>query len=161
MVEPQSIRMDATILSQSVGRTDAPAEGGGEAYLPLFELAGVGLAQIDPASFRFVRVNRRLCRITGYEEGELLARTPIDITLPADWHEDRPAFEALLAGNFSEHTVEKRYVRKDGSVAWVMVRRGTAAQDNSGMAGLGSAADTQRRSSTCTHVLASSASLSK
>jgi PAS domain S-box-containing protein len=68
---------------------------------------------------RFIRVNRRLCEILGYPEAELLRLTGREISHPDDLdiiNEQRPA---LYAGELDAVRVEKRYLRKDGSIVWV------------------------------------------
>ena len=68
---------------------------------------------------RFIRVNRRLCEILGYREEELLKLTGRQISHPDDLdiiNEQRPA---LHAGEIDAVRLEKRYLRKDGSVVWV------------------------------------------
>jgi PAS domain S-box-containing protein len=83
-----------------------------------FELAGSGMAHIG-MDRRFIRVNRRLCEILGYEERELLGLTGRQISHPDDLdviNEQRPR---LYAGEIDAVRVEKRYLRKDGSVVWV------------------------------------------
>jgi PAS domain S-box-containing protein len=83
-----------------------------------FELAGSGMAHIG-MDRRFIRVNRRLCEILGYSEQELLGLTGRQISHPDDLdviNEQRPR---LYAGEIDAVRVEKRYLRKDGSVVWV------------------------------------------
>jgi PAS domain S-box-containing protein len=83
-----------------------------------FELAGSGMAHIG-MDRRFIRVNRRLCEILGYEEHELLGLTGRQISHPDDLdiiNEQRPR---LYAGEIDAVRLEKRYLRKDGSVVWV------------------------------------------
>jgi len=83
-----------------------------------FELAGSGMAHIG-MDRRFIRVNRRLCEILGYPEAELLQLTGRQISHPDDLdiiNEQRPR---LYAGEIDSVRVEKRYLRKDGSVVWV------------------------------------------
>ena len=55
----------------------------------LFELLTVGVAQAEVPSGRFIRVNRRYCQITGYEESELLEKSYFEITHPDDRSRDR------------------------------------------------------------------------
>lgn len=90
-------------------------------FRSLFELSAVGVAQADPDTGRFTRVNRRFCELTGHTEAELLRRRVADLTHP----EDRPAELATLAplfrGERDEWSLEKRYVRADGSTIWVYV----------------------------------------
>src|SRR5262249_2445991 len=84
--------------------------------------AGVGKAQADPATGRFLRVNRKLCELTGYTAEELLGRTFADITHPDDRERDLALFRQLVSGEIDEESIDKRYVRKDGSVVWVHLR---------------------------------------
>jgi PAS domain S-box-containing protein len=83
-----------------------------------FELAGSGMAHIG-MDRRFIRVNRRLCEILGYPEHELLGLTGRQISHPDDLdviNRERPR---LHAGEIDAVRLEKRYLRKDGSVVWV------------------------------------------
>ena len=89
-----------------------------ERFRATFEHAAVGAAQVATDG-RWLRVNRRLCEIVGYTEGELLERTFRDITHPDDLEEDVARTRAMLRGELQTYTMEKRYVRKDGSPVWV------------------------------------------
>src|SRR6185503_3535091 len=89
-----------------------------ERYRRTFERAGSGIAHIG-MDRRFLRVNERLCEILGYPEAELLKLTGRDISHPDDLdiiNEQRPP---LYAGEIDAVRVEKRYLRKDGTVVWV------------------------------------------
>ncbi len=68
---------------------------------------------------RFLVVNPALCRITGYSEGELLARTFQDITHPDDLGADITLLGDLVAGRIDHYAMDKRYRRKDGVHVWV------------------------------------------
>jgi PAS domain S-box-containing protein len=89
-----------------------------ERFRRTFELAGSGLAHIG-MDRRFIRVNRRLCEILGYPEHELLKLRGKDISHPADADVINQQRPRLYAGEIDEVRLEKRYVRKDGSVVWV------------------------------------------
>jgi PAS domain S-box-containing protein len=100
-----------------------------ERFRLTFELAGSGLAHIRGQ--RFMRVNRRLCEILGYPEEELLKLQGKDISHPEDaelLNEQRPR---LYAGEIDAVRLEKRYVRKDGSIVWVTFTM-VAARDADG-----------------------------
>jgi PAS domain S-box-containing protein len=88
-------------------------------FRAVFELAGSGKCQTDPATGRFLRVNRKLCDIAGYSREELLGLTFAQITHPDDREGDLEQFHRLVAGELSEYSMEKRYLRKDGKVVWV------------------------------------------
>ncbi|RMH20958.1 MAG: PAS domain-containing sensor histidine kinase [Gemmatimonadetes bacterium] len=83
-----------------------------------FEQAGVGIAHVS-LDGRFVRVNSKLCEITGRTAEELLGLTFEDITHPDDVERSRAAAELLVSGRLDTHRDEKRYVRPDGSSVWV------------------------------------------
>jgi PAS domain S-box-containing protein len=87
----------------------------------MFEMASIGLAQTDPATGQFVRVNSKMGAITGYSAEELLRIHVPEITHPEDWQRDQEALQRLLKGETREYHLDKRYVRKDGMVAWVNV----------------------------------------
>jgi PAS domain S-box-containing protein len=87
----------------------------------VFDLASVGIAQADPRIGRWLRVNQKMCEITGYSVGELLQMRIADITHPEDRQSDREAFERVVRGEAPDYRIEKRYIRKDGALAWVNV----------------------------------------
>ena len=83
-----------------------------------FEDAGIGMAISSPGG-RYLRVNRAFCGMVGYTEDELLGMTFRDITHPDDLREDLRLGRGVLAGEDRSFSMEKRYVRKDGSEIWV------------------------------------------
>ncbi|HEX6710857.1 MAG TPA: PAS domain S-box protein [Rubrobacter sp.] len=89
-----------------------------ERFRVTFEHAAVGAAQVG-IDGRWLRVNRRLCEILGYEREELLQRTFQEITHPDDLDENVEQMRRLLEGELQTYTVEKRYMRRDGSAVWV------------------------------------------
>ncbi|WP_367154185.1 PAS domain S-box protein [Methylomonas sp. HYX-M1] len=83
-----------------------------------FELAAVGIALVAPDG-RWLRVNAKLCNIVGYSAAELLAKTFQDITHPDDLAADLRCVRQMLERRIDHYTMEKRYLRKDGSIVWV------------------------------------------
>lgn len=83
-----------------------------------FEQATIGMAQVD-LDGGWIQVNDRLCEILGYSREELLALTFADITSPDTVEADVQVFRAFQKGEGKAYRVEKRYVRKDGSLVWV------------------------------------------
>lgn len=100
-------------------------------FRAMFELAGVGKVQTDPAMGRFLRVNRKMCEITGYSADELIGMTARAITHPEDRAADSARFKRVLRGQTESWESEKRYIRKDGEVIWVHVS-GTIVRDAAG-----------------------------
>jgi PAS domain S-box-containing protein len=83
-----------------------------------FEQAAVGIAHVAPDG-HWLRVNDRLCAITGYSRDELLARTFQDITHPDDLEADLELVRQMLAGERERYSMEKRYIRKNGAPVWI------------------------------------------
>ena len=95
----------------------------------LFEQTSVGIALGSPEG-RFLRVNEALCRMLGYDAGELIERSFQDITHPDDQQASRDFLQEVLTASQSR-VYEKRYLRKDGSTLWVRIT-GTFLRDGSG-----------------------------
>jgi two-component system, sensor histidine kinase and response regulator len=89
-----------------------------ERFRGTFENAAVGIGHRH-LDGRFLRVNQKFCTILGYPRDELLQRTGQEITHPDDLDAGVDLEEALLRGELPGFTLEKRYVRRDGSPVWV------------------------------------------
>ena len=76
-----------------------------------------GFAQVD-LDGRFTMLNDRFCEICGWSREELLTRTMQEITHPDDIGRNIPLFEAAVRYG-TPFTLDKRYVRPDGSDVWV------------------------------------------
>ena len=88
-------------------------------YRTLFEQAAVGVAHVDPATDRIVHANRRYAEMLGYSREELEQLDVSKVTHPDDRAADAANGALLDAGELSEYTTEKRYIRKDGGTVWV------------------------------------------
>ena len=77
--------------------------------------APIGIATSGP-DIHFSSANEAFCKILGYTEDELRCLTFKDLTYPADLKESRTKMGELERGCISSFTLEKRYVRKDGTV---------------------------------------------
>lgn len=89
-----------------------------ERFCVTFEQAAVGMAHVGVEG-QFLRVNQKLCEMFGYTREELLKQTFQTIT-------DRDHLDAnlnytrqVLAGEIKTYSMEKRYIRKDGTLLWV------------------------------------------
>ena len=67
---------------------------------------------------RLFRVNRAFCTFTGYTEAELQGLHFSDITHPEDLADGLAALRQLIGGGLGLYEANKRYLRKDGRVAW-------------------------------------------
>jgi PAS domain S-box-containing protein len=86
------------------------------------EEAPIGMALIA-LDDRFVRVNRALCEIVGYDEAELTALTFGAITHPDDQETGQVLRDQLDRGLIPRYQLAKRVVRKDGMSVDVMLSR--------------------------------------
>ena len=77
----------------------------------------VGISRTAPDG-RFLEVNQTLCRMLGYTASELLERSFPDITHPEDVSRSVQLRERLYSGDVASGKIEKRYLRRDGSVMW-------------------------------------------
>ena len=100
-------------------------------FRAMFELASIGMAQADPHTGQWLRVNAKMCAMTGYSEKELLGKRVPELTHPEDRQRDWGLFQQVIRGEAPDYRVEKRYVRKDGTTAWVSVNM-TVIRDAAG-----------------------------
>ena len=89
-----------------------------ERFRATFEQAAVGISH-NALDGRWLRVNQKLCEIIGYSREELLLKTFQDITHPDDLEADLEQVHQLLVGNIETYSMEKRYIKKDGSIVWI------------------------------------------
>lgn len=82
-----------------------------------FERQLVGMAITSPEK-GWLQVNDRLCAMLGYSRDELQRLTWADITYPDDLAADVAQFDRLLAGEIEKYSLEKRFIRKDGTVVF-------------------------------------------
>lgn len=89
----------------------------------IFDQAPGGVALAD-LRYRLVEVNEALCRMLGYTRAELLRLTFVQITHADDVPKTYRLNDGLVAGQPGPTQVEKRYIRKDGSVLHVSLEVG-------------------------------------
>jgi diguanylate cyclase (GGDEF)-like protein/PAS domain S-box-containing protein len=84
----------------------------------LFNQAAVGILLSSP-DLRIIDCNQKFAIMLGYAREELAGMRPADLTHPDDLGELEASRQQLLRGETEAVTVQKRYLRKDGSVIWV------------------------------------------
>ncbi len=87
-----------------------------ERFRTFFNLPIVGFS-ITGADSRWIHFNDKLCEMLGYSRQELERTTWMRITPPEDLARERPLFEDVARGVRNIASLEKRYVRKDSSLA--------------------------------------------
>jgi PAS domain S-box-containing protein len=88
-----------------------------ERFRLTFERAPVGVAHVG-LDWRWIRVNEKMCELMGYSSDELANRTIADVAYPDDLEHNFRHRARLLAGSIDSYSLEKRYVRKDGTTFW-------------------------------------------
>ena len=86
----------------------------------VFEQAGVGIARLDIQG-QWIQANNKLCEILAYSREELFNKDFRAITHTDDAAQDAVAYQRLVSGQAETVTMEKRYLRKDGSPVWCSV----------------------------------------
>ncbi|WAC06093.1 MAG: PAS domain S-box protein [Methanoregula sp.] len=85
-----------------------------------FELASIGKSLTSPDGM-LKKVNRAFCDMLGYSESELQAKGFAEITYPDDLDESIECVRSLLADERQTYRMDKRYIRKDGTLIWTDV----------------------------------------
>ena len=89
-------------------------------FRTLFRRAPLGIATAGTDG-RFLDVNEEFCRMLGYSRPELLELRVQDITHSDDMERTMRLSSGLFAGTSSGYSIEKRYLKKDGTPVWVSV----------------------------------------
>jgi PAS domain S-box-containing protein len=88
-------------------------------YKALFEnpVIGIRISSVADGG-RIVEANPAYQKMLGYSAAELAERTIFDLTHPDDIESNRQLYAEMTAGQRSAYQIEKRFVRKDGSLFW-------------------------------------------
>jgi len=83
----------------------------------LFAQASLGIA-VEDLEGKLLLANPALCSMLGYTEKELCGMSCSEFANPEDSQDDWALFQQLRAGVIDHYSMEKRYLRKDGSQIW-------------------------------------------
>ncbi len=89
-----------------------------EAFRHAFDDAPIGMA-LASLDGHFLRVNQACAQLLGRSQESLVGMTTTELTHPDDRISSRAAMEELVRGEQDAYRLEKRYLRRDGSVVWV------------------------------------------
>jgi PAS domain S-box-containing protein len=89
-------------------------------FRSFFEQAavGMGIASIEGT---LLKVNQKLCDLSGYQESELLTKTLLELTDAEDLELTLAHIQQLIQGIRDFYILEKRYLHRDGRVIWTQV----------------------------------------
>lgn len=85
-----------------------------------YDHVDVGIAEADETG-KIVRVNETMCRIAGFSREEMLGYTLYCRTHPDDVARDRLNYRQQVTGGYDRYAIEKRFIKKDGTVIWISV----------------------------------------
>lgn len=87
-------------------------------FRAFFEMASVGVAQLDIRSGKYLKINQKYCDIVGFSMEELQSFNTDTITHPDDLDFQQEQLQLLVDGHIPEFTIEKRYIQKNGAIVW-------------------------------------------
>ncbi|HPF55768.1 MAG TPA: PAS domain S-box protein, partial [Clostridiales bacterium] len=93
----------------------------------VFQQAPIGITISHNSEFsdvmgdNWIHINAEFERICGRKSEELLKQGWAKITHPDDVEEDLRQFKKLQAGEIKSYSMDKRYIKPDGSVVWVNI----------------------------------------
>lgn len=113
----------AGAITESVERTLAGLQASETRFRNFFNLPLIGTA-ITSRTKGWVEVNDKTCEILGYTREELFQKTWAEITHPDDLAADEAQFERMLCREIDGYQLEKRFIRKDGTVVHAILAGG-------------------------------------
>lgn len=111
------------LLAGTLGSLRRGARGSRESEQRLravVDHAQVGIGRVLPDG-RWIDVNPALARMLGYTPEAMQGKTWVEMTHPDDLAASRAAFDAVLRGERDTYSLEKRYIRGDGSIAETLI----------------------------------------
>lgn len=86
-------------------------------FRAILDNTAVGIA-VMTLDRRIVQINQVAARLTGYTDEEIATIDPSSMAIEEDRYLDRDLFAELVEGKRDQYLMEKRYIRKDGSIFW-------------------------------------------
>ena len=99
-------------------RTEEALERSRKEFQAYFDSGSVGLSVTAPDK-TWIEVNQRLCKMLGYTREELLNLTWFDLSHPDELTANLKLFQQVLDGKIDNYELDKRFIRKDGSIVYV------------------------------------------
>jgi PAS domain S-box-containing protein/putative nucleotidyltransferase with HDIG domain len=97
--------------------TESALKKSEEKFRRIFETSGLGISITD-LSGNFTAGNPAVLNLLGYELEEYTQLSIADISHPEDIQENKLMLEEYKAGMRDSFIIEKRVIRKDGSIVW-------------------------------------------
>ena len=117
-------------ITERITTTERVRESEGR-LLAIFDLAAVGIARVKPTG-EFIEANDHLCTLLGYPRPELLSMRSQELTHPDDLTASNSSVTKLLTGEIATYSLEKRYLRKSGTIIWGHITAALSHHDDPG-----------------------------
>ena len=88
------------------------------AFQNYFQNCSVGMSVTSPDKM-WLEVNQSLCEMLGYSKDELSRLSWVDLTHPDDVEKNMKLFSEMSGGKTDRYELDKRFIRKDGSILYV------------------------------------------
>ncbi len=88
-----------------------------ERFRSAFDYAPIGIALVSPEG-NWLKVNRAMCSILGYEKEEFLDNDFQSMILPEDLGDTLVRIHQLFTGKIQTCQLEQRYLHKNGNIVW-------------------------------------------
>lgn len=109
-----------SVQDRQLARSEAKSTISEITFQTVFENAFFGMVLVGTDGC-FIKANQAACDLFGYSEDELLGLTFKEITYPDDLESGVDLFLELVSGKRKYARMEKRYIKKDGSVIWTLL----------------------------------------
>jgi PAS domain S-box-containing protein len=88
-----------------------------ELFHDAFNASPIGIA-VENLEGQPVFANRFLCSMLGFTEEEMRSRHCVEFSPSEEAEKDWALFQQLRAGLIDRYQIEKRFIRRDGSLVW-------------------------------------------
>jgi PAS domain S-box-containing protein len=88
-----------------------------ELFRAAFNASPIGIA-VENLEGQALFANSALCSMLGFSEDEMRGKHRVEFSPPEDAAKDWALFEQLRAGSRHRYQIEKRFLRRDGSLVW-------------------------------------------
>ena len=89
-----------------------------EQFRTAFEDGAIAMTLTSSTDGSLLKVNFAFTRLLGYSEAELVGRSFVQITHPDDLPRNLAGWQMVANGEVPSFRMEKRFIRKDGSIVW-------------------------------------------
>ena len=125
-VSKQTAEMEADIVIRT--KVEHDLQESERKFRLLFENSPIGMNRVSPDN-ELLDVNQSYADITGYTQKELLSGAFAEVGYPADLAKSEAEYDKLVAGAASVQ-LDKRLLKKDGSIIYVSQRVVMVRDDN-------------------------------